>query len=79
MEIKTAPTTSLVGICTVLQFMFLHVLPGVMLSEHQRYYYKLTLGKKNTLAIQLLSIYIERTLIFICYSHSLEILLFEYN
>jgi len=30
MEIKTAPTTRLVDICTVLQLMFLRVLPGVM-------------------------------------------------
>lgn len=59
--------------------MFLHDLIGVMVSEHQRHYYKLTLGKKTEPSCHpaALNIYIERTLICISYSHSLEIFLFE--
>lgn len=46
MEIETAPTTRLAAICPGPRFMFHRVLPGVMVSEHQRYRYKLTLGKQ---------------------------------
>lgn len=47
MEIQTVSTTRLADICRSCS-LFLHVLPAVRVSEHQRYNYKLTEGKNLT-------------------------------